>query len=211
VKGLADAKARLAPLLDEAARRELVLALFRDVVAACLASQGIESVAAVTRDPDVAAAARESGADVLRERGGLNVALTSAAARYSEHGDGRIVIVAADIPFATGDDLAAVAGAEADVVIVPSMDGGTSALAFQPGRLPLQFGPDSARLHEEVAHRLGLTVERLDLPNLAFDIDTPQHLAQLARRVEEGHAAGSAVRTALTQLPSLSNTVVRNR
>ena len=211
VKGLSDAKARLAPVLDDDARRQLVLALFHDVVAACLACPAIESVAAVTRDRDVAAAAREAGADVLRERGGLNVALMSAANTSAERGDTRVVIVAADIPFISAGDLATVTNAGADVVVVPSRDGGTNALAFRPGSMPLQFGPDSARLHEEVAGRLGLTVERLELQELAFDIDTPEDLGELARRVAGGRTLGGAVRNALTHLPPLSNTVVGNR
>ena len=45
VKELSQAKARLAPVLDAAARRELALALFRDVLAAALACRALKGPA----------------------------------------------------------------------------------------------------------------------------------------------------------------------
>ena len=59
VKELSFAKARLAPVLDEERRRQLVLALYRDVLAAALACDVLDGVAVVTRDEELLTIARE--------------------------------------------------------------------------------------------------------------------------------------------------------
>ncbi len=57
VKELSQAKARLAPVLDGERRRELALALYRDVLAAALACPALDGVAVVSRDRDALALA----------------------------------------------------------------------------------------------------------------------------------------------------------
>ncbi len=183
VKELSQAKARLAPVLDGERRRELALALYRDVLAAALACPALDGVAVVSRDRDALTLAVEAGAEGLPEPGGLNEALTSASQTMAERGVDRLVVLAADLPLATPDDIATVAEAsaqaDADVALVPSEDGGTNALALAPGAIAFRFGPDSARRHLAAADAAGLRSLRLELPTLALDIDTPDDLARL--------------------------------
>lgn len=209
VKELAQAKARLAPVLDDGARRRLALALFRDVLAAALACPALDAVAVVTRDEEVLTLAGEAGAEGLPEPGGLNEALTSAAETLAVRGTGRLVVLAADLPLATSDDIAAVAQARADVAVAPSRDGGTNALALPPRRIAFRFGADSARRHLAGVEEAGLQSLRLDLANLAFDLDTPEDLAQLRRTATEGRPVGRQTLTTLTQLGLLSGQVDR--
>ena len=211
VKELAQAKARLAPVLDDAARRGLALAVFRDVLAAALACPALDAVAVVTRDEEVLTIAGEAGAEGLPEPGGLNEALTSAAETLGQRDAGRLVVLAADLPLATSDDIAAVAHARTDVAVAPSRDGGTNALALPlpVGTIAFRFGLDSARRHLAGAEEAGLQSLRLDLPNLAFDLDTPEDLAQLRRTATEGRPVGIQTLTTLTQLGLLSGQVDR--
>ncbi len=211
VKELAQAKARLAPVLDDAARRRLALAVFRDVLAAALACPALDAVAVVTRDEEVLRLAGEAGAEGLPEPGGLNEALTSAAETLVQRNGDRLVVLAADLPLATSDDIAAVAQARADVAVAPSKDGGTNALALPlpVGASTFRFGVDSARRHLAGAEEAGLRSLRLDLPNLAFDLDTPEDLAQLRRTATEGGPVGRQTFTTLTQLGLLSEQLDR--
>ncbi len=177
VKELAKAKARLAPVLDAPGRRELALAMFRDVLAAALACPALDGVAVVTREPEALALAGEAGAEGLDEPGGLNEALTSAAEKLRARGVNRIVVLAADLPLADSESIAAALGAEGDVAVVASRDGGTNVLALAQGAIDFHFGPDSATKH--LAAAAGLRTVTLDLPRLALDIDAPDDLDRL--------------------------------
>ncbi len=204
VKELSQAKARLAPVLDDTGRRELALALYRDVLAAALTCPALDAVAVVSRDRDVLSLAGEAGAEALPEPGGLNEALASASqalARRWRDAD-RLVVLAADLPLATPDGIAAVALADADVALVSSSDGGTNALALPPATIAFRFGPDSARRHLAEAKKAGLRTLRLDLPSLALDIDTREDLFRLRDAIEDGEPIGLHTRQLYKKLPS---------
>ena len=204
VKELAQAKARLAPVLDGERRRERALALYRDVLAAALACPALDGVAVVSRDRDALTLAVEAGAEGLPEPGGLNEALTSASRTMAERGIDRLVVLAADLPLAVPNDIAIVAQADADVALVPSEDGGTNALALAPGAIAFRFGPDSARRHLAAADAADLRSLQLELPTLALDIDTP---ADLARLRETKRAIGRNTLSVYEQLRILEGTV----
>lgn len=197
VKDLAQAKARLAPVLDEAGRRELVLAMLRDVLAAATGCAAIDAVAVVSRDGDALAVAREAGAQELPEPGGLNEALESAARRMAEGGATRVLVVAADLPLARAEQLEAVLSATSDVTIAPAHDGGTNALVSAPGTLAYQFGASSATQHLDGARATALSVAEIDDAALALDIDTPEDLESLRGVVDR---AGAHTRAALERL-----------
>ncbi len=195
VKELDQAKERLSPVLDADQRRALALAMFRDVLRAALECPALERVAVVSRDADVLSEAVHAGAEGLAEPGGLNEALTSACRAVAKRGAERLLVLAADIPLATPDAIGAVLAADADVTVVASSDGGTNALAAPPGAIPFLFGKDSARRHLQAARTIGLRALALDVPELALDIDTPDHLERLAvmKTGEEGVGRYTAI------------------
>jgi len=194
VKTLNKAKARLSAVLDDAARRELALAMLRDVLAAATACPALDGVCVVTRGAEARAIAVEAGAESLAELGELNEALTSAAERLRARGVTRLLVLAADLPLADAASMGAALETNADIVVVPSRDGGTNALACAPGAIDFQFGPDSARKHLTAAQAAGLRALSLDLPRLALDIDTPDDLDRLRAA---GEAAGRHTLAAL--------------
>ena len=114
--------------------------------------------------------------------GGLNAALEAARRRFPEARE--LVVLPADLPLALPQEIRQLAEAAATdpvLVLVPSADGGTNALALSPpGLIPFRFGPDSARRHEDEARRLGVRPLRLSLPSLGLDVDTPADLDLVA-------------------------------
>jgi 2-phospho-L-lactate guanylyltransferase len=196
-KQLVRAKARLAPVLDGAARRELALAMLRDVLAAATSCRALDGVVVVSRDQRAREIAAAAGAEALAEPGDLNEALTSAVGKLRARGAERLVVLAADLPLADAESIGALIATDADVAIVPSRDGGTDALLLPPGAIDLKFGPDSARKHLAAAEAAGLRAARAELPRLALDIDRPTDLELLR---EQGDAIGRHTREALARI-----------
>jgi 2-phospho-L-lactate guanylyltransferase len=190
MKELALAKARLSPVLDAAGRRALALAMFRDVLEAALGCEAIEGVAVVSRDAEVLDEARSAGAVAMPEPGGLNEALDEASRKLAARGVERILVLAADVPLATPKALAAALGDDADVTLIPSLDGGTNILVSEPGAIAFKFGEASAARHLEAARDAGLRTASLDMPELSLDIDTPADLERLSSALPSKHAAG---------------------
>jgi 2-phospho-L-lactate guanylyltransferase (CobY/MobA/RfbA family) len=119
---------------------------------------------------DVEAACAEVGQVVVAGRPGGQGGAVVEALRGLE---GPVAVVNADLPCATRADIAALLAAAPALVAAP--DGTTNALALTTAAdfRPL-YGPGSAA-------RFGLP--RLELPNLADDVDTLADLERLADRV----------------------------
>lgn len=180
LKALDRAKGRLAGELDPAARRELAGWMLNRVVEACLSTRSLTRVLVVAGDEAGADLARAAGAEaVLQHRPGLNAALSMAddAVGQAEAS----LVVAADLPLASPEDLERVVAAAPPgpaVVVVPTEDGGTGVLYRRPARVVrTAYGPDSARVHLRLAVEAGVPAVRLQVPGLALDIDTPAQLA----------------------------------
>jgi 2-phospho-L-lactate guanylyltransferase len=200
VKDLDGAKTRVADVLDAAARRDLVVAMYRDVLAAAIACAVIERVTVVSSDADVLSMAAAQGTEPMQEPGGLNDSLTSASRKLAARGVDRLLILFADVPLANAEAIERVVCADADVALVPSSDGGTNALALSPGAIAFQFGPDSAARHTASAERAGLRVLRLDVAALALDIDTPDDFERLQQIAASGKRVGEHTLAALRRI-----------
>ncbi len=182
LKRFADAKRRLAGVLDPESRRQLSTAMLRDVLAALTATPGLDRIVLATSEPGVAG----FGCPVIDDGGGdLNVAIARAAAALKAAGAERMLVLPADVPLVTTPEIARVlaAGEAAPVVIVPDQRGlGTNALLLSPpAAMNPCFGPDSRARHAAAASNLGLASTELRLPGLGFDVDEPEDLARLAR------------------------------
>jgi 2-phospho-L-lactate guanylyltransferase len=186
LKSLAHAKERMAGCLDVASRRRLVSWMLGRILDACLGADTVTRVMVVAGDVQAAAEAARLGVEVIiQPEGGLAAAL--ATGEQAAIGAEATLVVPADLPLATAADLDAVcaAGAHApSVVVVPAGDGGTGALLRRPGRvICTAFGPNSAVAHLRLAVAAGIRPVRLNLPNLALDIDTPSDLRALDGRL----------------------------
>jgi 2-phospho-L-lactate guanylyltransferase len=151
-------KSRLA--LADGERRALALAMLEAVVAACVA---FDETLVVTSDADAATLAERHGARPVADPGGGQAA--AVAAGLAASGPGTTLVVNADLPRATPDDLHTLAAAAP--ALVAARDGTTNALALlDAGAFRPLYGPGSARRFA------ALGLRPLDLPNLVEDVDT---------------------------------------
>lgn len=184
LKALDQAKGRLAGDLNPAARRSLTAWMFGRVITACRAAAHVDRLLVVAGDPAAAALAAAYGVPALLEpRPGLRAALDAADAVCAQAA--ATLVVAADLPLATGADLDRVCAAgAASVVIVPTRDGGTGALYRRPPTvMPTRYGPGSAAAHAALAASAGFQATVLDLPALALDVDVAGDLHQVLGRL----------------------------
>jgi 2-phospho-L-lactate guanylyltransferase len=183
VKPLRRGKSRLAEVLTQDERKDLNRNLLAHTINTLAAIPEIEHVLVISRDPEALALAREHGARTVLENGapGLNVALAKAtivARNYITQG---VLIVPADLPLLTVEDVRAMLErAKQPPVVVVAPDRrrqGTNALLVCPvGLIGYDFGPDSFQRHCERARQAGARLEICELPSLALDVDLPEDL-----------------------------------
>jgi 2-phospho-L-lactate/phosphoenolpyruvate guanylyltransferase len=178
VKRLDDAKTRLAATLSPDERADLMRELLAHVLDV-VKSADVGPVTVVSSEPlelDGVARFDDGGAP-------WNDAL--AAAISAVVGEQTVAIVAADLPLVTPADVNAFLATtpQHGVAIARATDGGTNAVAMRPpGIVATRFGErGSAALHERAAWTAGADAHVVDLPGLAFDVDTPQDLARWRR------------------------------
>ncbi len=180
VKSLRRGKSRLAGTLSDAARESLNREFLAHALDVAASFPGLGDTIVVSPDPEALAAARARAAHTLRDPGGgLNAALHRAMAAARARGAGAALVLPTDLPWATAEDLAGIAGRGEGVVIVPDRRrAGTNALCIAPpAGFAFRFGSRSFAAHVAEARRAGRALVVADSRNLAFDVDTPADLA----------------------------------
>lgn len=185
VKALPSSKSRLRRDFDTSFVERLATAMLRDVLGALVGVPALGRVVVTTPDAEVAAVARNAGAESLvRPDPGLNPAVEAAAAEATDGpGDG-VLVVLGDVAGARSEEIAQLVEAldGPGVALAPSRDGGSSALLRVPRDIiPAGFGPESAQVHRERAQRAGVRFLELALPSLAIDIDQREDLEALLK------------------------------
>jgi 2-phospho-L-lactate/phosphoenolpyruvate guanylyltransferase len=165
-----DPKSRLAGVLPADERAGLMRILLDRVVGA-VRDAGVERVTVVTREPI-------DGLDVWQDRGlPWNDALAAAIDETVQ--TPLAAVISADLPLLRAEEVEELLAAtpERGIAIGRALDGGTNAVAMRPpGLVRTRFGePGSAALHAA----LGVPNVLVDLPGLAFDVDTPHDLARM--------------------------------
>ncbi len=176
VKPLDEGKSRLADTLTPHQRAELMRSMLQHVLDQANAAASLHEIVVISRDPQVWAIAHLAGAGVIHEHGQeLNQALEQARQQAIAHDADAILVLPADLPLLTVEDihqLAIYAAQQPGVVIAPSRDGGTSALLLRPpAAIPFAFGPDSFARHCQAAQQAGLPCQVFASSTLAFDVD----------------------------------------
>lgn len=212
VKSLGAAKSRLAGVLTPDQRRGLVLAMLQDVLAA-INGAGLTELGVVSPDRQVLELAASCGARPVRQRSPeatLNEALDEAAA-VAAPATQPLLVVPADVPLATADELVALVAASAQagfgaptdavVALVPDRaGGGTNALLRRPADvIPALFGTASLDRHRAAAAAAGVPCRVRRLPGLAHDLDTPADLTAFRAHPTDTHAYRFLVRLGADQ------------
>lgn len=191
VKPLRRGKSRLADVLTQDERINLNGKLLAHTLDTLNMIPEIEHVLVVSRDQEALALARDHGARTVQEYGEshLNIALTRAtvvAKKYSTRG---VLIIPADLPLLTPEDIQSMLEKIKDppvVVVAPDRRReGTNALLVCPaGLIDYEFGPGSFQRHCERASQVGARLEICELPSLALDMDLPEDLELIGDQIE---------------------------
>jgi 2-phospho-L-lactate guanylyltransferase len=167
------AKSRLADALSPDERAELMRSLLERVVGA-VRDAGIERITVVTSES-------LNGHETWHDHGlPWNDALATAAAEVVRAP--LVAVISADLPLLRAEEVEELLEAtpQRGIAIARALDGGTNAVSMRPpGLVRTRFGESaSAAVHA----RLGVDHVVLDLPGLAFDVDTPEDLARMHAR-----------------------------
>src|SRR5437588_2830138 len=210
VKNLKQAKQRLAPALDQAARTEFAQAMLHDVLEVLGSWPGRPEVAIVSCDPLALSLANTYGFEVIADH--QNSGETDAiemATRVCEMRGLDTLVIPADIPLIQGWELQSImdAAPATGSLLVPAGDGrGTNAVLRRPAALfPLRFGNDSFKPHLAAARASGKPCVVLSLPGIALDIDKPSDLAALASAPGETRTQHLIRQWNVSELPVAAN------
>lgn len=184
VKPFSEAKQRLTSVLDAVERAELARVMLEDVLTALnRCRHRLAGVIVVTADEEAAALAKRHRAVVLMETAavGMNAAIGRVVDRLEGVWDAGMVVVPADLPQVTAEDIEEVIdlirSSPAVALVRASQDGGTNILACRPaGVIAPSFGQDSFNRHCFAAARVGITPTVRFAPRLGLDIDRPGDL-----------------------------------
>jgi 2-phospho-L-lactate guanylyltransferase len=195
VKPLRRGKSRLSGVLSEDERAGLNSQLLAHTVKTLTAMKEIEHVLVISRDPQALAIARDCGARTVQENGApqLNVALARATIVAQSYTTRGVLIVPADLPLLTAEDVRAMLErAKQPPVVVVAPDRrrqGTNALLVNPiGLIDYDFGPGSFQRHCQRAADAGARVEVCELSSLALDVDLPEDLEVVGDRLGDWEA-----------------------
>lgn len=177
-------KTRLSNVLGRDARAALIGAMLADVVTA-LHGAGLERIVVLAGGPAASSAATALGVDVLLDppgEQGLNAALLAASRRIRASAS---IVVPADLPLLTPDDVIQLAETAGEVVVAATQDGGTGGLLRRPAWVidPIYGGRSAAR-HLLAARKAGYSAERADIPGFTIDVDDADDL-----QLVSGHPA----------------------
>ena len=186
VKHLANAKQRLAPVLDRAARLELAQLMLLDMCETLARWANRPEISFVSSEPFALDLAKRFDFDVIEDRAersetdAIEMATQVCVARGMKY----TLVIPGDIPLIQSWELEKIfqAAPAQGSVLVPAADGrGTNAALRTPAALfPLRFGNDSFKPHLAAARRTGNPCVVLSLTGIALDVDNPSDLRQLA-------------------------------
>jgi 2-phospho-L-lactate/phosphoenolpyruvate guanylyltransferase len=168
------------PVLSNKERAELVRAMLHDVLTTLCATPELAGILVVTGDPTVAKLATLFEARVVADvtETGVNAAVQQGLAILDRYA--RVLIIPADLPFATANDLLTVIRElnRYPVVLAPALsDGGTNALAMrQADLIRPSFGDGSFARHQALVCDSGMDCGIVRTDGLGRDIDCPDDL-----------------------------------
>jgi 2-phospho-L-lactate guanylyltransferase len=175
VKSLAEAKTRLAPILEPLERAALTLAMLEDALDATVALPGWESWVVSPDEAVLEVAARRGARAIVEETPTLPGAIHQVEADALGLGAQALAILLPDTPLVTPSVLTRAVHTLGPAVLAPAIDevGTNLLLRRPPDVLPAAFGPDSYRHHLQAAAERDIPVSVIERRELAFDLDVP--------------------------------------
>jgi 2-phospho-L-lactate/phosphoenolpyruvate guanylyltransferase len=180
VKEFANAKQRLSSKLDPPARAGLARAMCLDVLKTLSRTRVPNRVVVFTAADEVIQMARPFGFDVVLEESvdGHSAAVNRMVSQLLPSSS-RILSIASDLPSLVPSEIDFVLDAATEpITLIPSRDwtGTNGVLFISPARITMEYGEGSFRRHLSKAAAAGHPADIMNLPGMAFDIDTPEDL-----------------------------------
>lgn len=184
LKTFTEAKQRLAAVLSEAERRELMLAMARDVLTTLSHCRNLTGVLIASRTLEADALAQAFATERFSESPDANLpqTLTQASEYLSRHLQARgVMIIPADVPMIDAEEIDDILADHEQVTLIPDRNNlGTNALLASPAdAIPFIFDGRSFEPHLQAALAAGITPAIVTSKNFALDIDTAEDLRAL--------------------------------
>ena len=195
VKALVGGKTRLSSLLSESARQAVSQAMLADVLTSLRQASTVDSIVAVSSEPSLLQFARRLGACTVDEEypRGINGAVEVGTEFCVRQGATALLVLLADLPLVTAEDvdfLFQQTSGDPEVILVPCKEGeGTNALLRVPPLImaPCFGGGPSLERHLVAARREGIPCRVVEVPRIAFDLDSVADLQRFATQPTRTH------------------------
>ena len=192
VRELKSTKNRLKTTLPESGRALLTTALLENLVSR-LETSVIQRIIIVASNPKEVQQCSDYSKKLSiisesRKHGGVNSAMTDGIERLTEEGvHGPLLLLPTDLPLITSDVLNRSVQFLRDESYEMVINGserrdGTNLLGFADSRsipIKLSYDENSFNAHVEEAHAAGLRLVETDLPEISFDVDSPDDYIRL--------------------------------
>lgn len=193
VKHLQDSKIRLKDILSDEQRCRFSYLMVVDTLQTLCSSIHVQGVTMISSDQSLSRLAKQYHAEfILTDKdNGHSKDTMDAITALCQDGVDKIAIIPADLPLLTHDDLVLLdhSHQEGITLCAAEKDGGTNALVFTPPlAIPLLFGLDSCRNHQQAANNRGVTVNTVQASGIQRDVDRPDDLLWLNRQSSGGKA-----------------------
>ena len=181
IKPLKRGKSRLSDVLSQEKREELNQYLLSYTLQCLKNIKTIDHIIVISHDPLALTLARNFGAKTVIENRNSNInrALRKATKAAKAINSSKIIIVPADLPLLTKEDILFVineSGNPPEIVIVPDRrKSGTNVLFINPiGTMKYEFGECSFKKHLKQAEIKEINIKICIRENLSFDLDLPE-------------------------------------
>ncbi|NWF68947.1 MAG: 2-phospho-L-lactate guanylyltransferase [Chloroflexi bacterium] len=205
IKPLKQAKSRLASVITPEQRQQFAQALLRNTLETVQGVPQITGTLVISRDSKALAIAREYKAFTVMESGApeLNAALMRAAQVVSGWRADAVLVLPADLPLITREDISAIIDLGRDyrsvVIATDEHEDGTNALMTRPpGMFAYAYGAGSYQRHMALARAAGAAVKVYHSERLMLDVDLPEDLERYIRLTSTN---GSARHSLFKPLP----------
>ena len=195
VKALTWGKSRLSSLLSESARQAVSQAMLADVLTSLRQASTVDRIVAVSSEPSLLEFARQLGACTIDEEypRGINGAVEVGTEFCVRQGATALLVLLADLPLVTAEDvdfLFQQTSGNPEVILVPCKEGeGTNALLRVPPLImaPCFGGGPSLARHLVMARCEGIPCRVVEVPRIAFDLDSAADLQRFAAQPTRTH------------------------
>lgn len=204
LKTFSEAKQRLAEVLSEAERRDLMLAMARDVLTTLSHCKNLTGVLIASRTHEADALAQAFSTERFSESPNADLpgTLTQASEYLQRHlGATGVMIMPADVPMIDAEEIDAILADHDQVTLIPDRENlGTNALIASPAdAIPFIFDGRSFRPHLDAAIAAGIKPAIVTSRNFALDIDTARDLKTLLEQAPTTQTGTFLVKSGIAQ------------